>query len=112
MEYSEPPSFNDGFALVSNSSQAWVTDDVGRTKIHADTNYSLVDRNGSRSIGSQWRSASSFSQGLAPVMVGDAPEGNYAGESLSWIYLPVTFTLPACCKARPGEDEERAIFTR
>ncbi len=77
LQFPEPLSFSDGLALVSTTSYRWATDDAGRTKLQPDTFYSFIGRNGSRPIGMQWRSAYSFSQGLAAVMVGDSPTGKW-----------------------------------
>jgi hypothetical protein len=77
LQYAGPLSFNDGLALVSSTSYKWATDQAGRTKLLPDTYYGFVDNSGLRPIRSQWRSASSFSQGLAPVMVGDSPTGKW-----------------------------------
>jgi hypothetical protein len=77
LEFPEPLSFHDGFALEPNTTYKWVTDQQGRTKAQSETNYSFVDKNGIRSIGLQWRSAFSFSQGLATVMAGEFPTGKW-----------------------------------
>jgi hypothetical protein len=76
-QYSQPLSFSDGLALVSNTTYVWGTDATGATKLLPDTHYGFADRAGLRPIASQWRSAFAFSQGLAPVMVGDSPTGKW-----------------------------------
>jgi hypothetical protein len=77
LEFPEPLSFHDGLALEPSTTHKWVTDPQGRTKVQSETNYSFVDRNGTRSLGLQWRSAFSFSQGLAAVMAGDFQTGRW-----------------------------------
>jgi hypothetical protein len=77
LEFPEPLSFHDGLALEPNTTHRWVTDQQGRTKVQSETNYGFIDKNGTRSIGLQWRSAYSFSQGLAAVMAGEFPSGKW-----------------------------------
>jgi hypothetical protein len=77
LEFAEPLSFHDGLALEPSTTHKWLTDQQGRTKVQSETNYSFVDRNGTRSIGLQWRSAFAFSQGLAAVMAGDSVTGRW-----------------------------------
>jgi len=77
LEFPEPLSFHDGLALEPNTTHKWVTDQQGITRVQSETDYSFVDKNGTRSIGLQWKSAFSFSQGLAAVMTGDFPTGQW-----------------------------------
>jgi hypothetical protein len=77
LEFPEPLSFHDGLALEPNTVHKWVTDQRGITKAQSETNYSFRDKNGTRSMGLQWRSAFAFSQGLAAVMAGDFPSGKW-----------------------------------
>jgi len=108
VQYAEPLSFNDGLALVSTTSYKWGTDQAGRTKLLPDTYYSFVDRNGAHPIGFQWRLASSFSQGLAPVMVGDFPTGK-------WGYIDTrghVIVNPQFDDARPFSEGMAAVLIR
>jgi hypothetical protein len=77
LEFPEPLSFHDGLALEPNTIHRWVTDQRGITKAQSETNYSFIGTNGTRSIGLQWRSAYSFSQGVAAVMAGEFPTGKW-----------------------------------
>ena len=108
LQYPEPFSFNDGLALVSNTSYQWGTDQGGGAKLIPDTHYSFVDTSGSCPVGSQWRSASSFSQGLAPVMVGDVPTGK-------WGYIDTRghfIVNPRFDDARPFSEGMAAVLIR
>jgi hypothetical protein len=77
LEFPEPLSFHDGLALEPVTTNKWVTDQQGRTRAQSETNYSFVDKNGTQSMGLQWRSAFAFSQGLAAVMAGKLPTGQW-----------------------------------
>ena len=72
-QFPEPLIFHDGLALEPITTYTWVTDQRGRSRVRPDTTYSFINKNGTRSTGLQWRSASSFSQGLAPVMLDESP---------------------------------------
>jgi hypothetical protein len=77
LEFPEPLRFHDGLALEPNTIHRWVTDQRGITKAQSETNYSFIGTNGTRSIGLQWRSAYSFSQGVAAVMASEFPTGKW-----------------------------------
>ena len=108
LRHPEPLSFNDGLALASDSSYKWGVDQDGKTRLLADTHYGFIDRSGSHPIPSQWRSASSFSQGLAPVMVGDYPTGK-------WGYIDTRgqfIVSPRFDDARPFSEGMAAVLIR
>ena len=69
--------FHDGLALEPSITHKWVTDQQGITKVQSETNCSFIDKNGTHSIGLQWKSAFPFSQGLAAVMTGEFPTGKW-----------------------------------
>jgi hypothetical protein len=108
LQYPEPLHFDDGLAPVSVTTFKWGTDEDGRSKLLPDTKYSFVDENGSRPISLEWSAVSSFSQGLAPVMIGD-PRGG------KWGYIDKggRFVVnPRFDDARPFSEGMAAVLIR
>jgi hypothetical protein len=106
LEFPEPLSFHDGLALEPNTTHQWVTDQQGRTRVQSETNYGFVDKNGMRSIGLQWRSAFSFSQGLAAVMAGEFPTGKWGYIDQKGRYV----VEPQFSDARPFSEGMAAVL--
>ena len=105
-QYLEPLSFHDGLALEPNTTYTWITDQEGRSTIRAETNYSFIDKSGTRSTGLQWRLASSFSQGLAPVMFGEFTTGEWGYIDQRGRYI----VNPQYKDARPFSEGRAAVL--
>jgi len=82
--------FHDGLALVWDTSYQWVRDQRGKERVLAETRCGFIDKGGRIAIALQWRSASHFSQKLAPVMLGEYPTGKwgYIDQSGRYVVTP------------------------
>jgi hypothetical protein len=108
LRFPEPLSFAEGFAIVSRTTYRWVSGTDGTTKLRPDTSYFFIDRTGSQPNQNQWRGAAAFSNGVAPVMVGDSP-------TAKWGYVDALgrFVMaPQFENARPFSEGMAAVLVR
>ena len=74
--------------------------------MQSETNYSFIDKNGTHRFGLQWRSALSFSQGLAAVMAGEFPTGKWGYVDQKGHYV----VEPQYLDARPFSEGMAAVL--